>query len=455
MLHSPKAPDRRIKLFCLTLALLFAGGCASIPKTWNVRDTGALGDGHADDTAAIQKALDKCAKRGGGEVDIAPGNYLIGSIVLASNTTLRLESGATLIGSPNIQEYPVVNVRFEGRWVKGHRALIDCENADHVRILGPGKIAGCIPLGDLRNPRAPVLIEFVGCHDVLLDGFSTSYARMWSIHPLYCGNFEARDLQIRSQRGNGDGIDVDSCNTVLIDECDILSGDDSVAIKSGRGEEGVKIARPCENVLITHCKLGSLLFATLGIGSEMSGGVRNIRIEHCVFTQGHDGIYLKSRPGRGGFFDNISAEDIQSDATTFLRIDLLYHGIQDNQPVPGDAGIPLSSNISVNNATVKCTTLVDAQHIPSTHPLKGLTLSNITAVCKKGIYLADIRSAALTNIQATGYTPPLLYIHDVTGTGLQGCVEFTPTTEPTTRQARPMTEPSTRPTMPTTAATNN
>ena len=108
---------------------------------------------------------------------------------------------------------------------------------------------------------------------------------MWTIHPTYCENLVAKNLTIRSSGGNSDGIDVDSCKHVRIENCDIDSGDDAIAIKSGRGMEGYRAARPSEDVLITGCTLGDANFACIGIGSETSGGIRNVRIEHCKFMQ--------------------------------------------------------------------------------------------------------------------------------------------------------------------------
>ena len=125
-------------------------------------------------------------------------------------------------------------------------------HADHIAITGPGHIEGDAAMGALRNPRGPVLFEPIECNDVHLADFSTHQTRMWSIHPTYCHDVLAERLTIRSNTGNGDGIDVDSCNGVTIDRCDIDTGDDAVAIKSGRGMEGYKIARPCENVVITR-----------------------------------------------------------------------------------------------------------------------------------------------------------------------------------------------------------
>ena len=242
----------------------------------NVRSSGAAGDGKTVDTAAFENALDQCSKSGGGEVLAPAGDYLIGSIQLKSNTTLRLEKGANLLGSPDLADYPIVKARWEGQWVDAHRGLIYAVDASNIAVVGPGRIVGSPKLGGREMPRRPCVIEPINCSDILFEDFSTEQQRMWTIHPTNCRNLVARRLTIRSRTGNGDGIDLDSCRNVRIESCDIDTGDDCIALKSGRGLEAYRAALPTENVLITKCKLGDSVFACIGIGSETSGGVRNV-----------------------------------------------------------------------------------------------------------------------------------------------------------------------------------
>ena len=226
----------------VVLFSLLAVGCAHSASTYDVRAFGAAGDSQTLDTASFQKALDQCAGHGGGTVIVPAGKYLIGNIELKSNTTLRLERDATLLTSLNPDDYPIMNVRWEGKWRAGHRALIFADHASHIAILGPGKIEGSPKLGRLRDPRAPALIEPIDCDGVLLDGFSTHYEHMWNIHPTYCSNVIARNLHERSENGSqSDGIDVDSCNHVLIENCDIDTGDDCIALKSGRSASSIGV----------------------------------------------------------------------------------------------------------------------------------------------------------------------------------------------------------------------
>ncbi|HXR46087.1 MAG TPA: glycoside hydrolase family 28 protein [Candidatus Limnocylindrales bacterium] len=389
---------------------------------FNVRAFGATGSGATKDTAAFQKALDACADAGGGTVMVPAGNYLVGSVELKSRTILVLEQDAHLLGSPDLEDYPVMKVRWEGKWIDGHRALIFAHDADHVAIVGPGKISGNPALGGRQMPRRPVLIEPINSTDVRLEGFSTEYHSMWSIHPTYCEKVIAKNLSLRSTGGNGDGIDVDSCKHVRIENCDIATGDDCIALKSGRGMEGYRIAKPTDDVLISHCTLADSIFACIGIGSETSGGIRDVRIEDCKFTQARTyAIYIKSRPGRGAFIENISATNLEVATAPggFLRINLLNSGIQDPEPVPGDAGIPVARNYRFDGVKVDCGTLVDAASISPVKPLDGFSLADISGTCKKAIALGNITNAVLRNIHVTGYTGPFITQTNVQGTGLE------------------------------------
>jgi polygalacturonase len=396
--------------------------------TLNVRDFGATGDGATKDTAAIQQAIDRCRILGGGEVLVPAGNYLTGAIALRSNTMLRLDKDATILGTPDFADYPVTQVRWEGKWIPGRVGLIYALDAAHIGVVGPGKIAGNPALGgrpNAQNPlRHPSLIEPIGCTDIRLEDFSTDYRLMWSIHPTYCENISIRNLTIRSTGGNGDGIDIDSCKHVRIDGCDIATGDDCISIKSGRGSEAYALLKTSEDIHITNCTFADSIFACIGIGSETSGGIRNVRIEHCKFTRAQTfALYIKSRPGRGAFIEDIVADDLDVSGVRggFLRFNILASGIQDQDPVPGDEGIPTIKNFRFSNIRVTDSPiLVDGVGIHSNKPLDGFALINVTGTCAKGISLANIKNAEVRDVKVTGYSGPLVGIHNVTGRGLDG-----------------------------------
>jgi polygalacturonase len=412
-----------VYLTVIVLLLLGQTGCAVFSSSGNnVRVFGATGDGTTKDTEAFQQAINACAVANGGEVVVPAGNYLIGSIELKSYTTLRLEKGAHLMGSPDLGDYPVIKVRWEGHWIDGHRGLIYAREATHVGIDGPGKISGNPALGGRDLPRRPVLIEMITCLAVRLEGFATEHQNMWSIHPTYCNDFTAKNLVLRSTGGNGDGIDVDSCTHVRIEGCDIATGDDCIAIKSGRGMEGYRLARPTEDVLISRCTLGDSNFACIGIGSETSGGIRDVRIENCKFTHAKScAVYIKSNSGRGAFIENILARDL--DVATvpggFLRINLTGSGIKDAEPVPGDEGIPSAKNFSFKGVKVDCGTLVDAAQTSPVKPINGFSLADVSGTCRKAITLANMTNAVLQDIHVTGYAGPFLTQTNVQGVGLE------------------------------------
>jgi len=394
----------------------------------NVRDFGATGNGQTMDTVAIQQTIDRCSVLGGGEVLVPAGNYLTGSIALRSNINLHLEQDAVITGSSDLKDYPVTQVRWEGKWIQGYTGLIYAIGARNIGIKGPGKIVGSNAVGGRPgndNPlRRPALIEPIDCTDIVFDGFSTQYHVMWSIHLTYCERVSIKNLTIRSTGPNGDGIDVDSCKNVLIDSCDISTGDDCISLKSGRGMEGYTLLRTTEDVHITNCTFADAIFACIGIGSETSGGIRNVLIDRCKFTEAKSfAIYIKSNIGRGAFIEDITANNLEVSGAKqgFIRFNIMGSGLQDQIPVTGDEGIPTTRNFKFTNIKVSdVPVLIDGTGIHPHKPLDGLILDNITGTCEKGISLANIKNADIKQINVTGYTGPLLRIYNVTGKGLNG-----------------------------------
>jgi polygalacturonase len=410
------------KLIALVTVLNFAAAVLAADKVpLNVRDFGAKGDGVTKDTVALQKALDTCAENVGGTVLVPEGVYLTGSLILHANTTLQLATRANLLGSPDIADYPVVNVRWEGEFREGHRALLSAANAANVTITGGAIFGPPLPLGKLRSPRGPVLIELTGCTNAVLENFTTQYQQLWSIHLLFCKDLTARNLTIRTVNANGDGLDVDSCDGVTIERCDINTGDDAIALKSGRGLAAQQLARPTQNVVIRDCRLQSSIYAAIGLGTEMSGGIRNVKIQNCVISGRQNAIFIKSRDGRGGFMENISGENITVlKSPTFIGIDLEKKGIQATDPVPGDVEKwPRVQNISFKNVRVQeVAELVAGKNIPAARPMDGFTLTDISGTCARAISLANMTNVKLSGIHVTGFAGPLITTENVKGIGL-------------------------------------
>ncbi|MGH7980804.1 MAG: glycoside hydrolase family 28 protein, partial [Limisphaerales bacterium] len=283
-------------------------------------------------------------------------------------------------------------------------------------IIGPP-----LSISRLRNPRGPVLIETCGCTNVLLDGFSTQYERLWSIHPLFCDKLTIKDLKIHSTGPNGDGIDVDSCRDVLIDHCNIHTGDDAISLKSGRGAAAARMGRPTENVTIEDCTLTSSIFAAVGIGTELSGGISNILIEDCTLSGHQNGIFLKSRDGRGGYIENLTGNDLTiRNSPTFLGIQLLDKGIQASDPIVGEPGEWTQvGNIHFEHIRVDHVYyLLRARDVPRERPIDGFSLADVRGVCEHALSMANMKNVALSGIKVTNYQGPFLTESHVQGTGL-------------------------------------
>ncbi len=386
---------------------------------FNVRDFGAVGDGTNQDTRAFQKALDACAVSGGGEVLVPAGTYLIGSVQLGNRTLLRLAANSVITGSSNLADYPMMDVRWEGRWQPGHRALIYAANVDHTGIIGPGRIEGNPAVAAPQNPRGAVVLEPISCHDVRWEDFTVTQGGNWATHPTYCERVIIRNLRIQ---GGRDGIDVDSCKNVRIENCDVNTGDDAISLKSGRGLDGARLGKPTEDVVITNCVLVGRHFACVGIGSETSGGIRDVRIEHCRLTSRTFGVYIKTRIGRAGVIADISGDDLDVLGGGFLKINLVDAGNVNtvDDPVEGLIGYPLGRNFHFANIRLdQATVLADASKVAPEKPLDGLSLINITGTCTKGMTLANITHAELRDIHVSGYAGALLTQTNVQGVGLE------------------------------------
>jgi polygalacturonase len=411
-----------VALFVLSAAFAMA----QTPRSFSVRDYGAAGDGTHKDTVAFQKALDTCAVSGGGEVVVPAGRYLIGSIQMGNRTILRLQADSILVGSPDAADYPTMDIRWEGRWQPGRRALIYSANVDHTGIIGPGRIEGNPGVAAPQNPRGSVVLEPISCNDVRWEGFSVSQGGNWATHPTYCSDVEITNVQIR---GNRDGIDIDSCKNVRVEGCNLDTGDDSISLKSGRGMDGARIGKPTEEVVISNCTLNCRTFACIGIGSEISAGARNVRIEHCKLSAPRSfAIYVKSRIGRAGVNENIVGDDLDILSGGFLRVNLASAGNSNtsDDPVEGLLGIPEGRNFRFSNIRMTGGTLADVTQIPVEKPMDGLVLENVTGQCGKGISLQHVRNVWLSGLDVTGLSGPLVATNDVTGAGLDGATPYTP-----------------------------
>ncbi len=317
-------------------------------------------------TEAFREAMNALTSQGGGTLVVPPGRYGTAPVRLYSNTTLHLEAGAQLVFSDDETLFPLVDLEFEGIPGLAYMPCLYALNADTVRITGSGQVDGSgarwwqrHTSGQLRYPR-PYLVCFHHCSNVVMDGVTLTNSPCWTVHPLYCDGVTITNLHILNppDSPNTDGINPNGSSHVRIAGCEIDVGDDCIAIKAGTEDTPCK--RACEHITIEHCRMlhghGGVV-----IGSEMSGGVRDVRVTDCVFTGTDRGIRLKTRRGRGGAaagltFQNISMQDV---LCPFVFNMYYFCGkggklpeVRDKAARPVDGGTPMLSDISIEAITV-------------------------------------------------------------------------------------------------------
>ena len=383
-IHQSKAAfnhDRRRALKCL----LGVGGLAAAigPNVYaaeptarggrvSVRDYGAVGDGSKLDTRALQAAIDACAGAGGGTVHFPPGRYLSGTLFLKSHITLYLESGATLLGSPKLEDYPptVPAVRsYTDNYTE--RSLVYAENLEHVAFEGHGTIDG--QGGQFKGPYKvrPYLLRVIGCREVSMRGLTLRNSPMWVQHYLACQGVCIEGIRVESTcNANNDGIDIDGCERVRIANCDIRSGDDAVVLKSTQD-------RACRNVVITNCVLSSLCNA-FKLGTESNGGFENIVLSNCaIYDTRISGLALELVDG--GTLEQVSISNVTMHDTRsaiFIRL--------------GDRGRPFKAGMEpVGAGRLRHVRISDVQAFGADavgcsitglpgHPVEDVALENIT-----------------------------------------------------------------------------
>jgi unsaturated rhamnogalacturonyl hydrolase len=342
-------------------------------RDFSIMDYGAAADGKSDSSAAIAKAIAAASAAGGGRVVVPAGAYLTGPIHLRSRIELHLEGGATLKFKTDPAAYlPVVRTFFEGMECYNYSPLIHAFEAEDVAITGDGVLDGQaandnwwawkgnkedgwksgmpnqLParkrLGEMTAAGTPVadrrfgeghylrpgFIEPFKCRNVLIQGVRILRSPMWEIHPVLCTNVIVRGVHISSHGPNNDGCDPEACRDVLIEDCVFDTGDDCIAIKSGRNNDGRRIGIPSENIIIGRCTMKDG-HGGVTIGSEISGGCRNVFVEDCVMDSPNldRAIRFKSNAVRGGVVENIFVRNVKvgTVADAALQIDFLYEPV--------------------------------------------------------------------------------------------------------------------------------
>ncbi len=338
----------------------------------------AVGDGHTLDTGALQSAIDAAAAAGGGTVYVGAGRYVTGTLHLRSHVTLELDAGATLLGSEDPNDYPLLRSKWEGEGVRlNHAALIYGEGLENVTITGRGTIDGRghkwwarqrlvaesgADLARATDTLRPFLFRVIDTKNLLIEGVKFTNSAMWTVTPLACENVTIHNISIYNppDSPNTDGINPESCRNVRISDCHVDVGDDCITIKSGKEDDGRRQHTPCENITITNCTLvhghGGVV-----IGSEMSGNVRNVTISNCVFYGTDRGIRLKARRGRGGIVENLRVSNVIMEGVLCpIAINLFYGcGAWDSPNVttptemPVNAGTPRFRHLRFNGITAR------------------------------------------------------------------------------------------------------
>ena len=358
-----------------TLAVLLAGGGRAAPfampelkepmipsRTFCISDYGAKAGG-LDCTKAFARAMSACEFAGGGHVVVPPGRWTVGPIRLVSNCDLYLSEGAVVEFTDNPADYlPPVKTTWEGVECMGYSPLVYAYAVTNVSITGSGTLA---PRMDLwrrwfdrgagarvamenlygwcstnapvasrdvtaipDNRMRPQLIQMNRSANVLLDGFRIRESPFWTIHLYLCENCIVRNVDSVAHGTNSDGVDIDMTRNVLIENCRFDQGDDGIVLKAGRNADGWRLNRPTENVVVTNCTF-AFAHTLLGIGSELSGGIRNIWMADCRIGSTYNMIYIKTNRRRGGFVENVWVDRVICDgdvrsAVVGIDMNVLY-----------------------------------------------------------------------------------------------------------------------------------
>jgi polygalacturonase len=414
-------------------------------KVVSLSEYGVKGDGKTLCTEAFRKAIDALSSQGGGRLSVPQGVWFTGPIVLKSHVELHLEKGAVILFSGDMDLYPVIETNYEGELRKHCQSPVSAVGQTDIAITGQGIIdgngicwrplkkekvtegqwkkftskGGVFPRSTMWYPSEervkmrPVLLYLESCKNVLLQGVVFQNSPNWCLHPLMCENLIVDGVMVRNPAyaQNGDALDLESCKNALIVNSKFDAGDDGICIKSGKDKDGRRRGRPCENVVVDGCTV----FAGHGgfvVGSEMSGGVRNILVENCQFLGTDVGLRFKSTRGRGGIVENIninniSMTDIKTDAITFNMYyggksvaEMLADGDNpDNQTkMPVNEETPIFRNINIKNIVCNdAGRAMEFNGLPEM-PIDGITLENVMIQAKKDAVFSNYKNLTKKNV---------------------------------------------------------
>jgi polygalacturonase len=409
---------RGVKVLAAAFLLAACGHLAVAATVCDAKKFGAKADGVTKDTAALQAAIDKCAKGAGGAaqgiVRLTAGTYLSAPLDLKSHVKLQIEKGATLLGSPDMADYPI---REDARWRRV--SLIHADHATDIAIMGAGTIDGNGKVwwdaqlsrqrGTPENPR-PLLIDLTNSKNILIEGVTIQNSPQYNITSFWCDGLTVRNVTILNPgRGapNTDGIDPVSTSHVLIEHDTIDTGDDNVAIKSGLVERGDPDV-PSTDITIRDCTFRA--GHGLSIGSETAGGVRNVTVERVTFDGARQGIRIKSARGRGNDIGNFTYRDItMKNVETPIQITAYYTGrAQGDQGQPVTEHTPRFHDITIEDVTATGAKSAGVVMGLPEAPIKNLVMKNVNIAAQTGMTIsnAQVTEENVTITPATG--EPLL-----------------------------------------------
>lgn len=406
---------------------------------FNIRDFGAHADGETLCTVAIQSAIDKCSEAGGGKVIVPNGVYLTGAVHLKDNVHLHVSENATLLFSKNYNDYlPVVHARFEGNDLMNYSPFIYARGIKNIAVSGKGKLDGNADtltwwtwtgsrrfgskpdmphqrndrdtLVEMANNGVPIedrvfgkghyirpnFIQFIKCKNILIEDVTIVRSPMWEINPVLCTNITIRGVKIISHGPNNDGCDPESSKNVLIENCYFDTGDDCIAIKSGREEDGRKFNTPSENIIVRDCEMKDGHGGVV-IGSEISGGCRNVFVENCTMNSPNldRALRIKSNSHRGGLIENIYMRNVtvgEVRQAVFL-VNFFY--------AEGDVGeyTPVVRNIYIDNVTSEKSKYAIWIKGYQRSPVSNINISNCSFNgVEQGNLLSNVDNMKLKNV---------------------------------------------------------
>jgi len=403
---------------------------------------GAIGDNKTDCTSAIERAIAACSAKGGGRVVIPKGEFLTGAVTLKSDINLYISEGATLRFTHDTSKYPVVYTRYEGTDLMNYSPFIYAFEQNNIGITGQGTIdgnAGCdswwawvggtrcgphdkdhtLPkdrkmLEDMGERGVPVnervfgpghylrpqFIQPFRCQNVLIEGVTLLNSPMWQVTPALCKNVTVQGLTIHSSGPNTDGCDPDSSSDVLIKNCTFSTGDDCIAIKSGRNADGRRVHTPSENIVVQGCHMKDG-HGGVTLGSEVSGGIRNIFAEDCQMDSPNlqMAIRVKNNAMRGGDIENFFIRNIKVGqvANAGVGIDFYYE--------EGENGkyTPIARNIDIQSLTVEKTKYALYMRGFKNAPIENVRLTDCTfANAVSPNVIENVKELSLHNVRING-----------------------------------------------------